>query len=303
MSKYFPFLRAKTFELKAVERTSSALVANGKITPLFEPVRVATGTIIKRSARFASAGLSVGLVMNPHVGELSGAPQATTQLLAEMRRVGASVTPVLIVHPGLQPGEVTAFGAHVQQAQPIYLHYGVPAIGAISALNTAGPALNLFVDNATSTNHQTPFPNRAVLRDGFNSQVRNANYPPGSFFSDLHLTYMTRSYVGFGDNKTIGSRYTDGGGPAYAVAIHLTEDRLAQGVYCHHFLSTSNTTPANPAGKFGEAVASLAQYSTANPGKLDFTNACQELLQHHANGTFPGLGEVKRLSIHITWSS
>lgn len=77
MAKYFPFLRAKQFDLKAVERAAAALVQNGDIMPILEPVRVATTNLVRRAARFAAAGLEVGLVMNPQVGELSGNPQAT----------------------------------------------------------------------------------------------------------------------------------------------------------------------------------------------------------------------------------
>lgn len=297
MAKYFPYLRAKTFDLIAVERASGPLVANGKIMPILEPVRVATGPLLRRAAAFGAAGLSVSLVMNPQVGELYGNPQATVQLLAGMRGAGATVVPVLIVHSQLHAPEVQAFRAHVQHGAAIYLHFDVPSPPVVTAIRASAPTAHVFLDGATSSAHQTAFQNRALLRDGFSAQVRNASYPAQSFFSDLHLTYATLNFVGFGDFATIGGRYVEGGGPAYAVVIHMTEDRQNQGVYCNHFLSSSNATTANPGGKFGQAVATLAAYSQAHPGRIDFSTSCQELLRHHANGHFPGLGDIKRLSI------
>jgi hypothetical protein len=294
---YFPYLRAKQAELIAVERSRTVLATNGRILPVLEPVRVNTGPLTKRARVFGAAGLSVSLVMNPQVGELYGNAPAITALLAGMRSAGATVVPALIVHNQLQLGEVQTFQTGIFQGLSIYVHVGVPAAPVLAAIPKIAPAINLFHEGRTSAGHQNPFVSRALLRDAFRSQVRNANYPAQSFFSDLHLTYAGNGYVGFGDFATLDSEFNEGGGPPYAIAIHMTEDFQAQGTYCNHFLSTSNATQANPGGKFGEAVAALDAHVRANPGKLDFSVACQELLRHHTNGHFPGLAENKRLSI------
>ena len=260
MATYYPYLRAKAFDLSAVQHATAPLVANGKILPILEPVRVASRPLVRRATSFGAAGLTTSLVMNPQVGELYGNSTATTQLLAAMRGVGATVVPALIVHSRLQVAEVQAFQSHVQSGA-IIIHFDVPAPPVVAALKAHGTATNVFLDGATSVTHQGTFEPRSLLRDGFNAQVRNASYPVTSFFSDLHLTFKPLGFASFGDFATIGMRYVVGGGPAYAVAIHMTEDRQAQGVYCNHFLSTSNATTANPGGKFGEAVAALARRS------------------------------------------
>lgn len=51
---------------------------------------------------------------------------------------------------------------------------------------------------------------------------KNADYPPIEEFSDLHITFGEEGMDGFGDFLIVGDDYTEGGGPAYAVAIHLT---------------------------------------------------------------------------------
>jgi hypothetical protein len=299
MSVYYPYLRAKQYEVIAVDEATAALVQNGRIQPIFEPVRVNSKVLLKRATKFASARLSVGLVMNPQVGELVGSPAATAQFLASMRADGATVIPALIVDATTQVADLAAFAVHVAQGPAIYVHAGVPADPrVVTMIQQATNAAHVLRDGATSAAHEQTFaqPARKRLRDGFQAQIRNAAYPTHSFFSDLHLTYAGLGLSGFGDYATVGYMYSDSGGPAYAVAIHMTET-TAQGVVCRHFLSISNTTQANPAGKFGEAVAALAAYCQQHPGVLDFSAACQQLLTHHQTGHFPGLGELKRLSI------
>lgn len=297
MVKYFPYLRGKTFELSAIEHAIPTLKTSGKMMPIVEPVRVKS-SLVSKAKKLAKANVPLGLVMNPQVGELAGASAATPPLLGAMRATGANVVPVLIVHNQLQGAEVQQFQAHVTSGgQSVYVHFDLPSSAVVTALMKHAPSVNLFVDGATGSTHQASFPNRALLRDGFRAQSKNASYPPQSFFSDLHLTYAGSGYIGFGDFAAIGDRYTEGGGPAYAVAIHLTEDQSTHGVVCNHFVSTSNATTANTPGKFSQAVGALAAYVRANPGKIDFSTACQELLAHHANGTWGGLGDLKRISI------
>lgn len=297
---YYPFFRAKTYDVLAVSELAQLLAQGGKVLPIFEPVKVSSPTLISRAANFAAAKLAVGLVLNPQVGELVGSTPQTTQFLTQMRAKGATVIPVFVVTAQTTPNEVTSF----RTAHPgpvIFVHMGMPNAAVITPMTqpTAGTTTHMFLEGTTSTHHQSLFPvgSRVLLKDGFQAQARNASYPPRSFFSDLHLNHASLGFSGFGDFATVGYKFSDSGGPAYAVAIHMTEDFQTQGVFCNHFISTSNATFGNPAGKFNQAVTALAGYCQQYPGKLDFTTGCQELLAAQQNGTFPGLGPVKRMSI------
>lgn len=120
------------------------------------------------------------------------------------------------------------------------------------------------------------------------------------FFSDLHITYaMENMDRGFGDFLTVGDQYRDGGGPAYAVAIHLTyiDPSKDEQMFIHHFLSDSQNTPTNPAGKFREAVAKLIAAVDALNSPILKSNAVAEFRRFHDTGHFPGLGYVKKLSM------
>lgn len=295
--KYYPYLRAKTYDVKAALNAAPTLAKNGKILPIFEPVSDPSTTLVKHASAFGKSGLAVALVLNPLVGELIGSGAKTLKMLNDMQAAGANVLPAFAVAANTTASAVRAFQAQFSTGT-VYVHFGVP-VANVAALLAAGSGTHVFMNNATSSAHQAGFGKspRVLLSDGFQAQSKNAAYPPQSFFGDLHLTYSSLGYDGFGDFAIVGYKFTTSGGPAYAVAIHMTEDFQKQGIFCNHFLSTSNQTPTDPAGKFGEAVAALARYCAQHPGKLDFSQGCKELLQHHNAGTFPGLGSVKRMAV------
>ncbi|KGC60059.1 hypothetical protein X963_5679 [Burkholderia pseudomallei MSHR7498] len=104
---------------------------------------------------------------------------------------------------------------------------------------------------------------------------------------------------GFGDFLMVGDDYSEGGGPAYAVAIHLTyiDPDKDDVMYIYHFLSTTNNTPTDPAGKFAQALEKLIAKLDSGKSKLFEGEAIAEFRELHAKGHFPGLGYVKKLSM------
>jgi hypothetical protein len=106
---------------------------------------------------------------------------------------------------------------------------------------------------------------------------------------------------GFGDFLIVGDEYSESGGPAYAIAIHLTfidpdQDDLMQ---IYHFKSDQQSTPTDPAGKFAEALEVMME-TIGPPGssKVYETSAIKEFRMLHTQGHFPGLGYVKKLSMN-----
>jgi hypothetical protein len=141
---------------------------------------------------------------------------------------------------------------------------------------------------------------RVLLRDGFERKTRNADYELIEPFSDLHATYKDEQMDGFGDFLIVGDGFIEGGGPAYAVAIHLTfiDPDLDYAMQIYHFLSIRQDTPKDPAGKFGEALAKMIETLNKDGPKVLETAAVQEFRALHKQGHFPGLGYVKKLSMN-----
>ena len=140
--------------------------------------------------------------------------------------------------------------------------------------------------------------NKILLRDGFQRKI-NRDYPELEFFSDLHVTYEDEKINGFGDFLIVGDDYSDSGGPAYAVAIHLTfiDKEQYGGMYVYHFVSDTQHTPKNPAGKFAEALNKLVHKVNEENSKIYKSTAISEFLKLYKQQHFPGLAYVKKLSM------
>ena len=139
---------------------------------------------------------------------------------------------------------------------------------------------------------------RVLLRDGFEKRT-NRNHPPVEFFSDLHATYEDENMEGFGDFLIVGNDYSESGGPAYSVAIHITfiDPDKDYEMHIHHFKSIRQDDPKDPAGKFAEALDKMIAELNRPNTKIHRTSAITEFVELHDRGHFPGLGYVKKLSM------
>jgi len=186
---------------------------------------------------------------------------------------------------------------------PSLIHAGFAAPNELAAaLQERGEdaRVHVFIDDKANTLYRRHFrgSNRILVKDGF-ERMKNSAFPPLDNFSDLHATYTDFGMDGFGDFLTVGDFYSEGGGPAYAVAIHLTFVDATQDntMRIYHFVSDSNDTPTDPAGKFAQALQKLiAALDTGTSGLLE-TSAITEFRELYERQHFPGLGHVKKLSM------
>jgi hypothetical protein len=104
---------------------------------------------------------------------------------------------------------------------------------------------------------------------------------------------------GFGDFLIVGDDYSEAGGPAYAVVIHLTfiDPEQDDSMLIYHFKSQRQDTPVDPAGKFAEALDRMVAKLDAPNSKVLETTAVSEFRELHERGHFPGLGYAKKLSM------
>jgi hypothetical protein len=196
---------------------------------------------------------------------------------------------------------VASYAEHANH-NPVLVHAGFAAPKELATELEGGMATmtNVFVETQDKLLYRKHFEKskRILVRDGFKRQ-RNADYPPVEEFSDLHVTFRDRGMAGFGDFLIVGDVYSESGGPAYAVAIHLTfiDPGKDDVMYVYHFVSDSKDTPTDPAGKFGQALSKLIKKLDTGTSNLLETSAIKEFRELHAKGHFPGLGYVKKLSM------
>lgn len=298
---YYPYFRGKQFELITV-REMAPLFAVKNFVPVIEPVREALGGLKKALSAVCAAGGHAIVIVNPYHGDHREGGTSITGLLQEGFIGSDNIAAGILLRSDLTVDEVTACYKQHAHHHPVLVHAGFTAPKALAAeLEDGMSALtNVFVEDHAKLLYRKHFDSstRILVRDGFKRQ-RNADYPPMEEFSDLHVTYADLGMAGFGDFLIVGDVYSEGGGPAYAVAIHLTfiDPNKDDVMYIYHFVSDTKDTPTDPAGKFAQALAKLITKLNSGTSNILETEAIKEFRDLHAKGHFPGLGYVKKLSM------
>jgi hypothetical protein len=298
---YHPYFRGKQFELITIRETAPLLADKGFV-PIIEPVRETLGGLKKTLQAVCDAGGRAIIIVNPYHGDHQEDGTSITGLLQNGYIGKDAITAGILLRSDMDVAHVMAcYGDHADH-NPVLVHAGFTAPKDLAAeLAAQMPDMtNVFVEDQDKLLYRKHYDlsRRILVKDGFKRQ-RNADYPPVEEFSDLHVTYGDRGMDGFGDFLIVGDVYSEGGGPAYAVAIHLTfiDEDKDDVMYIYHFVSDTKDTPTDPAGKFAQALAKLIKKLDSGTSKLLETEAIQEFRSLHAKGHFPGLGYVKKLSM------
>lgn len=298
---YHPYFRGKQFELIAIRETAD-LIANSGFTPIIEPVRESLGGLEKALRAIANAGAQAVVVINPRYGDHRGDGESIEALLEQDHRDNDAICPGILLTSDTSARQVADQLARHQKQGTTLIHAGYPDARGLVGLISEQPAMlrHVFIDSQTNMLYRRHFNSatRVLVGDGF-VQMKNADYQPVDMFSDLHVTYRDRGMNGYGDFLTVGDNYSEGGGPAYAVAIHLTyiDPEQDDAMFVYHFKSDSNDTPTDPAGKFSQALEKLIYRLDEGDSNLLNTSAVREFRDLYERGHFPGLGYVKKLSI------
>lgn len=303
---YFPYLRGKQYELLALKELSVLLGSQQKVVPIIEPVRATAGSGLDRClVSLMDSAVDFVLVMNPSVGELLNplvAPDIAGYVSQQTGSAGWNLGLIVDEHTDVA-ALIASYREQVagQQRRLTLIHKGLPE--GIADLPSLTSNLNRTVDVIDDRWRRRYFRDLlsssqgVTLRDGFPGEERNAAYlsKEESVFTDDHLFFSEESWYGFSDYLTIGESYSDGGFTPRAVAIHWTyEPQVGGPIMIRHFTSVSNGDTSNVGGKFLEAARKLVAFLDAQD---IHTQASEVMRAHVANGTYPGLGIVKKLSI------
>lgn len=298
---YYPYFRGKQYELITIRENAKRLAASGFV-PIIEPVREALSGLDRSLRAVCDAHGKVVVIVNPYHGDHRENGAGITELLNGYRG-NDSVGVGILLREDIGVAEVIAYCDRHHQHQPNLIHAGFTqgkelAVALGDRLETTRNVFNEAFCPKTYRKHFLGS-ERILLRDGFKRR-RNRDYPPVELFSDLNVTFEEEGMNGFGDFLTVGDDYSESGGPAYAVAIHLTfiDPNQDDAMFIYHFVSTSQDTPTDPAGKFAEALDKLINKLDSGDSKLYETSALTELRQLHTKGHFPGLGYLKKLSMN-----
>jgi len=287
---YYPILRGKQFELIAL-RELAGHIQPEVIRPVIEPVRGNLTPLIKTIEILAESGIVPLVIINPSIGDFARSSEGlfesiksiakftpcikakSAEDLSLLAKLGLSLSDSAVF---IESGIDKALLDHLQEASCVLVNKDRAHSGAISRLS-----------------------NVVLFGDFFDKKVRNADYKEKSFYSSLHTEWRTyKNAIGFGDYTILSEEYSEAGGPAYVVTIHLSyiDDEEFDAMYVRHFSSFNDDSPANPGGKFKSALDKVSDYIAGNPEAFVETQGLRELLNLRGN-PFPGLGQVKKYSM------
>lgn len=296
---YYPFLRARQFELIALRELATEEATQGVIIPILEPVKETHNNLNLAHKVFQEKGQSAYLVVNPKFGELAGDSQFYIEYLATLNyevflpafhyRNNAEYINQSIEQFGLTncmlicendiEGDDTNFKS-------------IAELDAVSLITVNDPGRNRSL-NRYIRGLQKGF---IRLDDLFEKKDRNSDFLDITEhrFSEEHIHYSTEGFEGFSDYTVLASEYVEGGSTPRAVVIHLTYLNIQNEIWIRHFTSETNDSIANVQGKFAEAAAKAVNYCRQNSLS---NSAINELETYFDTEHYPGLGTVKKLSI------
>lgn len=296
---YYPILRGKQFDLIAIRELVAKELLSESVIPMVEPIKP-TPTLLSTLKMFVDNKRKLLFVMNPEVGrflvELGSIEDESYKTELEQVMKSEYLTPVYIINPQniseiqqeiyISKRELNEFCVLIEE--------GVSTNDVKKVFGNDYPKL-IFVPDKLE--FRRGFPNdKVILADRFPAQKRNADYlnVESQLFSTDHLYYKDENYVGFSDYSTIGKTFMDSGFAPYAVVIHIVYFDQNNELRIRHFTSEDNNDYYDPANKYYQALTKLVEWKKESSTQ---SHALNEFNKHFEDGTYPGLGVVKQLSI------
>ncbi|MGP1906801.1 sce7725 family protein [Metabacillus sp. JX24] len=298
---YFPIIRGRQYDLLALRELQTKGLLSERIVPIIEPIKLSS-TLLSTVKVFEENDRQLIILSNPKVGSFTG-ELALPSVYQQFRELMFNDS-VIIGH-NLNKDSVSQV-KHLQQEFNVKLE-DVAIIHSERNLvrfykeifNNVTAWLNV-IPSDNSFRRQLSGHELVGLDDKFNKLPRNVDYleQENEFFSEEHLFFRDEGYIGFSDFSVVGEEYNESGFAPYAVAIHIVYPNSENALEIMHFVSNSNSDISDPAGKFSEALEKLIQwYQLLISDERMNTLAMQCLVQHHKDGTYPGLPTLKKLSI------
>lgn len=284
---YYPILRGKLNELLALRELAQLELKNFK--PVIEPVKKDIKALVKTIQSLNSFSIKPYIIINPTIGEFSNNSLDLHEALTAVDNI--SFNTLYSINQKTEKYEdflnIGKFGLFIQKG----IDQELIDFSERSQIN--------FIQNDTNPNIKKLIGKRVYYEDFFKKQLRNADYPIESPFSSLHSYYSEDKSIGFADYTITGDDFNEGGGPVYVVAIHISyiDDERFDELFIRHYLSENDGTPTNPGAKFKQALNQLILEYENKIIPLHKSFSIEEFKQLYLAEHFPGLGQIKKLSI------
>lgn len=290
---YYPILRGKQFELIAL-RDLSSRISKELFCPIIEPVRSKLQALGKTISFLNKADIEPIVIVNPSLGDFS--EQSFCSIENKLRDEAQE----LRFTPCFSTKNQTT-----ESLQQLISSTSVPFAMFVEE-GLSREMLPLLSDASlviTTKYQRSAFKSLervVIVEDSFSRASRNSDYPERSYFSDRHTDYQEgKNVCGYGDYTITGNGFLESGGPAFVVTIHLSyiDPDEFDAMYIRHFKSFDDNSPTRPGEKFGDALEKLIDFCKSNPELFEQTLGLEGFRKLKSQDHFPGLGQVKKLSI------
>ncbi|MFP2421920.1 sce7725 family protein [Pseudescherichia vulneris] len=290
---YLPLVRGKQFELVALRELAN-VIPKGLFKPIIEPVRENYSPLIKTIQILNEQGVEPILIINPSLGNFK---QLNGFIDDVILKIDPKIKFVPCIKTKQHDTEIERKFKSIRTAKAIYVYDKIDSQN-ISLLNEADFSI---VPADAPVGALNSISNIVLMDDPFQKQKKNADYDSESYFSELHISYQNKAsnVIGFGDYTIVGSDYSESGGPAYVVTIHMSyiDRENFDAMSVKHFSSFDNSSLVDPGGKFLEALDKFYVFQNNNQNIFDDTIGKIELINLYHRKQYPGLGVVKKLCI------
>ena len=297
---YFPVMRGKQNELLALQELAS-FVSHQNFKPIIEPVRNNFRPLLKTIKALNQYNIIPLVIINPCMGDFEDKDSNLINALENNSlKLDINFIPCVKIKTSAEDYknifDSIDFKKFSEKAVYIYDDIDRDKTNLLAQINY------LIIKRSTPIEiiEQLKNFNIVLMDDPFKKRKKNADYGDNSFFSDLHISFKKfySNVIGFGDYTIVGDNYSENGGPAYVVTIHLSYiDEKNDFMYVMHFSSEYDKTPTNPGGKFIQALEKFVQLSNSDKNPFIKTNGMQTLESLYIDKHYPGLGVIKKISM------
>jgi len=302
---YFPYLRGRQYELLALGELIDHGILKGHVIPIIEPVKLSF-TLINVMEKFAEEEHPIAIIANPTVGSFA----LDWGTLEEESKKRSYKTRFIELYKRDQIIRSVIMKDDIEVTLSFWESNGISKDQFSLVVNTNRDFLNMYDELFKTTPQYVLIPdestfrrkvreNKVLFNDRFQRRPRNVDYQEQTdeFFSDDHLYYREDGFVGFSDYSVIGSEYFETGFAPYAVVIHIVYFAQDKTLRIRHFVSDSNDDISNPARKYNEALKKLKDWCDKEKCPLNMTLGFDTFLKHYKEGSYSGLGAIKKLSL------
>jgi len=302
---YYPYLRGRQFELIALREYALQRGDKNNIVPIIEPVKSTFNSMKLALPKLIEGNVRFALILNPQVGDFSeiNDSEKALNIMAELKDElidQSKWIPAFIINNNYTNVLKLIEDFGFDHVMVICTEITDTSENHFDDLVLSSKVRYIVSKENKTLKRKLKGRGKEIIRldDKFNAQKRNSDYleMPEEKFSEEHLFYVEDGYSGFSDYTVLVSDFTEGGAAPFAVAIHWTYQKASNEVWIRHFTSKTNDDRSNIQGKFAEA----AKKAVAFFDKMDIRNCASEELRKYyndGNGTYPGLGMVKKISI------